>query len=435
MLIGCITGPDFIAAKRQIAKANLCCDGVELRVDLLSQVEDIGALMALVSGVCILTDPKGDEKLLRFQPDFLTLPWDYPTSISPTRTKIIRSYHNWEKTPHNLEQILAAMPPAAVYKLATMAQSTNDAMRMLCFVKGRPNITGFCMGSQGQISRILGPIVGNVFHYVAIEEEVAPGQLTAQEWLETYNYSQLTPETKIYGLIGNPVSQSPSYRTHNAFFKQQGINALYVRIQVEEKELSLFLSFAKRLGIKGLSVTIPYKEKILPYLHVTEEDAKEIGAVNTLTFSHQKLYGANTDGKGALDVLEQRTLVKGKECVILGAGGSARAIGYEAVKRGAKVTILNRTLEKAKALGEKLNSYYGTLETIPPYDILINATSHLAPLDPRLLQPNTIVMDINFQAQNSPLIKQAHSLGCTVILGEEMFQKQALGQFSRWFEL
>lgn len=435
MLIGCITGPDFSSAKRQIAKANLCCDGVELRVDLLSQVEDIRALRELISGVCILTDPKGDERLLRFTPDFLTLPWDYPSSVSSRKTKIIRAYHNWEETPHNLDQILKSIPPAAIYKLTTMAHSTNDALRMLCFVKGKTNITGFCMGEAGQISRILAPVVGNVFNYVAIEERVAPGQLTVEELQEIYHYSRLHPQTKIYGLLGNPVSQSPSHRTHNAFFKEKGINALYLRMQVKEEELSSFFPLAKQLGIQGLSVTVPYKEKVISYLDRWEGDAKEIGAVNTLTFAQQKLYGVNTDGKGALDVLEQKISVQGKSCVILGAGGAARAIGYEAVKRGAKVIILNRTLARAKALGEKLQASYGTLETLPPYDILINATSHLAPIAPLLLQPNTLVMEINFNGESSPLIQQARSLGCKVILGEEMFQQQALGQFSRWFSL
>lgn len=383
MLIGCITGPDLETAKSQIEKANQSCDLIEPKI------------------------PLDSLKHLLKKPT-------YPhTEIS--------TYHNYEETPDDLEAVLASLPPASIYKISTMANSTLDALRMLLFVKKHPNVAGMCMGPLGQITRILAPIVSTPFTFAALGLEAAPGQLQVDELLITYRFRSLTPRTKIFGLIGNPISQSPSHKTHNATFHSRHYDAVYVKLLLQEEELPAFFPLAKELGISGLSVTIPFKEKLFPYLDHLEEKAKEIGAVNTLTFDGHAITGANTDADGALDAIEEHTLVQGKRVVLLGAGGSAKAIECEAKRRGALLSVHSRRFKN--------------LDQIPPHDILINTTPALCPISLNALCSNTIVMDINFSRQGSPLIQRAIQLGCIPILGEAMFVRQAEGQFSRWFSI
>ena len=386
MLIGCITGPDFETAKRQIEKANFLCDGVELRADLLEC--DLDALTSLVRGKIFNCD-------------------DIPT------------YHNFEETPEDLEGCLAAMPAAPLYKIATMANSSLDALRMLIFAKRHPNVIALCMGEMGKITRILAPVVSNPVNFAAIEKIAAPGQLTAEELIEIYNYKTLSPKTKIYGLIGNPVSHSLGHKFHNQVYAQRGIDAVYVKMRVAQGEIPAFFSLAKELGISGLSVTMPLKEKVFDEIDVLDPDAKEIGAVNTLTFEAGKVYGQNTDASGALDAVEEHLPVNGRSIVILGAGGASKAIAFEAKKRGAVVNILSRR--------------FGNLNTLLPYDILINTTPVEVPIDLSQLHTRKVVMDITVRHACSPLMVRAKALGCRIVYGQTMFEKQALSQIERWF--
>jgi len=392
MLIGCITGPDLESAKRQMEMAEKFCDGVELRQDLLKVV---------------------------LKPNGFVITTDHGQSALSTG-KTLSTYHNYKETPEDLEKILSSLPKADFYKICTMAKQTTDSLRMLCFVKDRPNVAGICMGELGQITRILGPVARNPFTFAALGPEAAPGQLQAQELVETYHFHKLSPSTKIYGLIGNPIKQSPSHETHNAYFRDNDIDAVYVRMLLEKEELPLFFPLAKQLGICGLSVTIPFKEKVLPYIDEIEGDAKEIGAVNTIAFD-DKVYGSNTDAPAALDAIEAKEKVLNKHCVILGAGGTAKAIAFEAQKRGASVTFLSRR--------------FGNLDQVPTYDILINTTPVPCPIDLEALQPRKIVMDVNVTHTDTPLMLRAKALGCRLVYGKEMFLRQARGQFAKWDQI
>ena len=185
--------------------------------------------------------------------------------------------------------------------------------------------------------------------------------------------------------------------------------------------LSEFFPLAKELGVRGLSVTMPLKEKVLPF--VDRGDLK-LGAINTLVFKQGEITGVNTDGQGALDALEKRGAVRGKTVVLLGAGGAARAIALEAKRRGALLFIVNRTREKGEALARAVG---GVCDFPSRYDILINCT----PVSPSVaFQPSTLVMDIiNRETQ---FLLEAKSAGCQTVLGEEMFINQAAAQAHLW---
>ncbi len=176
------------------------------------------------------------------------------------------------------------------------------------------------------------------------------------------SYARSLTKTSQFGLIGNPVSHSKSPLIHNTFAELRGDNLEYNLYQLEEQELGNALKRFKKLNFKGLNVTIPYKEKIIPFLCGVSETASKVGAVNTLKLTDKGYYGTNTDITGIKRTLRDKEIVvKGKEGVILGAGGAAKAAAYALYAEGAvKVYVVNRTFEKAQALCESLNTSFET---------------------------------------------------------------------------
>jgi 3-dehydroquinate dehydratase / shikimate dehydrogenase len=354
---------------------------------------------------------------------------DWKTPILPSGDVIV-SYHNFEETP-NLEAILKilqmAHPRAHLYKIATMAKSTLDSLRMLEFLKRHPGIIGLCMGDLGTLTRICAPIFQVPMMYAPLieEDKNAPGQLLVDQLCEIYQFRSLNPQTKIYGLIGDPVFRSIGHLFHNDAFRKSEKNGVYLKMVVKQGELAEFFSLAKKLPFAGLSVTAPLKEAAFPYVDVLDPEAKAIGAVNTLTFRDGKVYGANTDGNAAIDVLGN---VKNKTIALLGAGGSARAIGYTAHKRGAKVVIVNRTSSKASALACHLGCAWS--EKIPSYDILVNATTSPMPVLAEDVQEGRMVMDIALY--ETEFLKIAREKNCKCLNGFPMYFEQAARQQVIW---
>lgn len=354
---------------------------------------------------------------------------DWKTPVLPPGNVIV-SYHNFEETP-NLEAILKILhmkhPKAYLYKIATMARSTLDSLRMLEFLKRHPGIIGLCMGDLGSITRICAPIFQVPMMYAPLVEEDknAPGQLLIDQLCEIYQFRALNPETKIYGLIGDPVFRSIGHLFHNDAFRKAQKNGVYLKMVVKPDELAEFFEIAKKLPFAGLSVTAPLKEAVLPYVDVLDLEAKAIGAVNTLTFKDGQVYGANTDGNAAIDVLGN---VKNKTIVLLGAGGSARAIGYNAHQRGAKVVVVNRTSSKAEELARYLGCEWN--EKIPSYDILVNATTSSMPVLAEHIHEGRTVMDIALY--ETEFLKTAREKNCSCLDGFPMFFQQAAAQQAIW---
>lgn len=465
MICAVIKGPTFEEAHHQISKAAILADLVELRLDCFKSL-DLTALKILRSHFSIPMIftlrsqihgggyAHSEESrlaaircLIELKPEYL----DLEHHVSPLfieevssqcpELKLILSYHNFSETPKDLEGIYQEMQktPACFYKIAVSANNCLDALRLVCWAKkSDPRLIAISMGLHGQFSRIFtkSPIT-----YAALEEsqESAPGQLSVQSLAEKYHYRALTPRTALYGLIGDPVSQSISDETHNRLMTACGFDSVYVKIQVKPAELSDFLQFAKQLPFHGLSVTMPLKEEILPFLDDIDPQALEIWAVNTLLFENGRVFGCNTDGMGALNAIENEVLVKGKQIVIIGAGGAAKAIAYEAQRRGGVVTIVNRDAEKARRVAGGLSCAGKGLEEMAVcsedgYDILINCTPEPLPIASDYILPQALVMDIMTKPKETAFLKQAKEKGCKVIYGYRMFVEQALGQFKLWFK-
>jgi len=316
-----------------------------------------------------------------------------------------------------------------------MAKSSNDALRLLLFARNHPGTSAIPMGEKGEFGRLLGKIVGNPVDYTVLQGQMStgPGQIFAQELIETYNYPFLNRQTAIYGLIGDPVAKSRGHIHHNQVFRERNVKALYIKMIVRPEELELFIRYAKEIGIRGLSVTIPLKEKILPFVDEMDETTARIGAVNTLLFTNGRLYGTNTDAAGAVDAIEKQEIVRGKKVVLLGAGGAARAIAFEAKWRGAQVVILNRTLPRAEELAAAVGAEAGSLEEVPAdADILINCTPDPMPIDPDRIPKNSLAMDIVTSPRETEFLQEALARHCRVVYGDEMWLNQAQAQTRFW---
>lgn len=238
--------------------------------------------------------------------------------------------------------------------------------------------------------------------------------------------------TRICAIVGNPCSHSRSPVLYNHLFSHFGLNYYYTRIQWHE--LDTIMHYVRRLDMRGLSITIPFKQSILRYLDNVDEHAGAIGAVNTVVQCRGKLSGSNTDWIGIQRPLSSHG---GKDAVVLGAGGAAAAAVYALQQMGMNVTILNRTVERAAILAHRFDCGFGPLEMFGDIcpDVVINATPVGMGSDGRTLltreqmDGSMTVFDLVYTPPETPLLREARIAGCTCIPGEEMFIHQACEQF------
>ena len=251
---------------------------------------------------------------------------------------------------------------------------------------------------------------------------------------------------KIYGIIGDPVAHSLSPVMHNAAFEKLGMDAVYLAFRVSPEEVGDAIRGAKSLGIAGLNVTIPLKEKALFFVDA-EPIAKKIGAINTIDFSSGTPVGYNTDGIGSLRVLKETVgEINGKNVLILGAGGAAKAISFYLDGGGAKITIANRTKERAAHLTSKLSNadFIGLGAELKEYvkasDILINATSvgmhpneDATLVSADMMHPDLVVFDIVYNPMETKLLREAKRAGVKKrVDGVKMLVYQGAASFKIW---
>lgn len=226
-------------------------------------------------------------------------------------------------------------------------------------------------------------------------------------------------KTKICCIIGNPVEHSLSPVIHNAAYKTLGLNFCYQAFCVDDVKNAI--SGIRALGIRGASVTVPHKINVMQYLDEIDETAKSIGAVNTIVNNNGKLKGYNTDYIGAMQALEEKTKLKDKNVVILGAGGAAHAIAFGLQQKQAQITILNRNYDKTKLLTADI------LINATPIGMSPNINESLVPK--KYLHKNLVVFDIVYSPKETKLLQDAKLMGCTIIYGYKMLLYQAVSQF------
>lgn len=254
--------------------------------------------------------------------------------------------------------------------------------------------------------------------------------------------------TDVYCILGNPVRHSLSPIMHNAAFNYMGINAVYVAFQPQL--LAPAIEALKTMDIKGASVTIPFKVDILPLCDSIDDAAVQIGSVNTLVNHAGSIKGYNTDGYGLLKALEKNNIsYKNKKILIIGNGGSARAIAYTLALNGAYISICGRTINNVMQLVKDLNVRFPHIDGIhidtlkqsatAQYEIIINTTPsgmsphhNETPIDTQLINSYHVVVDIIYSPMNTLLLQIAKEKGCKTITGDYMLLYQACMQFELW---
>lgn len=362
----------------------------------------------------------------------------------------ICSYHDFKEVPANLPEIYARLKDslADIVKIAVQTNDITDGLPLWKLINQTDPGTfiPIAMGEAGKWTRIMGPAFGAPLTYASMEDGRgnAPGQISARDLIEVYRVKKLTPKTKVYAIIGNPVSKSLSPYMQNAAFREKGLDAVFIPMEV--KDLGRFMrEFIRGSGLNfgGFAVTMPHKETIIPYLDEIDETAKAVGAVNTVKFENGKLNGFNTDIDGILEPLRMEYGdLSGARVAVLGAGGAARAAVYALKKESAEITIFARDAKK----GGKLSKTFGPkslpmpVKELNDFDIVINAT----PLGMKPGQENLslikadafgdvkVVFDLVTVPAETGLIKQAKQAGIRTIGGVEMLIAQGIKQFEIW---
>jgi shikimate dehydrogenase len=249
----------------------------------------------------------------------------------------------------------------------------------------------------------------------------------------------LSGTTAVYGILGNPVAQSMSPLMHGVAFRRAGIDAVYLPFEVAD--LKAAVSGMKALGIKGASVTHPFKTQILDLIDDIDDTAQKIGAVNTLVFGKDGITGTNTDWVGAVKCLETLLPIEGHQFVVLGAGGAARAVVFGIMSQGGGVTVINRSAEKGQALAEEFgcqSASFAEIEAVQG-DCLVNTTSvgmhpnvDESPAPKAALKGYKAVADAIYNPMQTRLLREAEAAGCAVASGFDMFLYQGTEQFSLW---
>ncbi|TCW37289.1 shikimate dehydrogenase [Thermohydrogenium kirishiense] len=257
-------------------------------------------------------------------------------------------------------------------------------------------------------------------------------------------------KTDIYGIIGHPIGHSLSPFIHNAAFESVNLNSVYVSFDVHEENLKDAILGIKALGIKGINVTVPHKENVMKYLDYISDEAKLIGAVNTIKNNNGILEGYNTDVTGFTESLKEHDIVvEGKNAVILGAGGAARAVAVGLSLTGVKsIMIANRSKEKARNLSNYIKNNlgincidvtYDDLNQLEEIDILVNVTSvgmfpdiNLSPVDESIAVKAKFVYDIIYNPEKTQLLSYAEKHKIRNLNGFDMLINQANHSFKIW---
>ncbi len=350
---------------------------------------------------------------------------DYRFARPFSKAQVVASFHDFLETPSDIETILdrACTSPGQIAKVATFVNSWTDNRRLLSLLSRKwPKpiiVTG--MGDIGQITRVIGPARGSFLTYASTKDASAPGQLSVSEMLNVYRFKRIQRSTKLIGIVGFPVGHSLSPDIHNRAFDAMGLDFVYLKFP--SPDIKDFVENARAIGVEGFSVTIPHKTAVIPFLDELTPEARNAGAVNTVSRRDHKWIGDNTDVYGVRAAVQSSGFDSaGKHIVVLGAGGAAKA-AVAALSQAKKITVLPRR-EIAEATKYRC-------------DLLINATPlgmfpavDSSPLNGPI--PADVVFDMVYNPRITRLLTSARAQGKTVIQGTTMFLAQAARQFEIW---
>ena len=465
LICAVITEKTIEAALEAIRRALPRADLVELRLDYLEGAVDLAPLIEAARGRAIATCRhrsegglyRGGERermdlLLRaaeLGAAYVDIEFAQLDSL-PRRpdAKLILSAHDFEKMPADPSGLARRMVDAGadVVKLVGLARDAADNAVVFDVLRNTPcPAVALAMGEYGLPSRLLGRRFGGAWTYASVERgaESAPGQITIDEMKDLYRHDSLGPDTRMYGVMGNPVAHSASPAIMNAAFAEIGFDGVYVPLRVQE--VAACVEAFRPLPFHGYSVTIPHKRSIMACLDEVDPLAARVGAVNTVVRTEDgRLAGYNTDLLGAITALEEAVpggSLRGRRVVVVGAGGVARAIVFGLVDCGARVTIANRTVSRAETLAAETGVAFCGLDGLPGLEaeVLLNCTSvgmhpniDASPVPADCLRKGMVVFDTVYNPAETRLLSDAAERGAIVVSGLEMFIRQAAKQFEFW---
>lgn len=373
--------------------------------------------------------------------------------------RLILSAHDFQGPFADLTARYEAMrtvAPQAVIKLVYMAHHINDCFEALDLLyEEKADRIVFAMGRAGMITRILAKKFGAFLTFACPKDgaAAAPGQIPIRTMKTLYRWDTLNAQTELYGILGSPIGHSLSPAVYNGCFDAQRRNALHLPLEVEggQTELNLFFQSVLHrpwLDFHGFGVTLPHKTSALEFVHqeggYLEPLAARIGAANTIKIGHQGLLSAfNTDCSGALEALTEslgigRGQLRSLKAAVIGAGGVARAIVAGLTEVGCRVTVYNRTLEKARSLATEFGCQASSLEDIGSSraDLFINCTSlgmapnvDTTPVSAEVFSADTVAFDTVYVPQETRFLREAKDAGAKTVSGVEMFIRQAVLQY------
>jgi 3-dehydroquinate dehydratase/shikimate dehydrogenase len=341
----------------------------------------------------------------------------------------IRSIHDFDRTPSE-KAIVGMLSPGdqEISKGAFMASTFLDLDSILQASRSldRKHVL-LGMGQIGEVTRIRQKLLRNDFTFGYEGVPTAPGQLSAEE-LET-----LGDDCMLVGITGHPLSHTKSPAMQNAAIKAAGINGRY--LVFDSPELDKVEDVIRGYEIRGMNVTIPYKERIMEHLDSVSSSAETIGAVNTIVNNNGTLIGNNTDITGIKMALEG-TPTEGAKALIMGSGGAARAAAEAVRTLGCVGSLCGRNSETVDGICRDfgLERFEGDIRDM---DIIINCTpiglvEGKYPADITGLRAEQTVFDMVY-GKRTPLLDFAESKGCRTMDGTDMLIGQGAASFRMWF--
>jgi len=431
---------------------------VELRLDMVDRPDVAGALADRRGPVVVTCRPTwegghfqgSEEERLAILERALDAGAEYVDvemkALTPAfangrfRERLIVSMHDFNGVPRDLPALVDAMSRtgAGTVKVAVMAHRLTDCLPLLGLAAQRNGATSvLAMGEAGLVTRVLASRFGSCWTYASDEGSVAPGQLTAARMRGEFGFEQMGPATTLYGIIGRPVGHSVSPAMHNAAFRAEGLDAVYLPLPAAS--LDDFTAFAEAMNLRGASVTAPFKVEAFALAGAADAEGRRSQSVNTLRRREGRWEGLNTDVAGFMAPLAGRMPVNGARATVLGAGGAARSVAAGLTQAGAVVSVSARRPEQAARVADLVGA--SAAPWPPPaasWDLLVNATPigthpqhEESPLPAHALD-GQLVYDLVYNPPRTRLLADAAARGCDTIGGLDMLVAQAQAQFAWW---
>jgi 3-dehydroquinate dehydratase/shikimate dehydrogenase len=415
-------------------------DVLEVRIDSSRLTKEHMSLLAQIVTPLLFT--YSDPKLIdtcSCQPWMVDIPLQHANHISLVRQKFPQALIQLSVHLTDSEPKISIIEEALSYgcdavKIACFSSTTVEVLRLLNFLKLHASscrLSCIPMGDVGQFGRLLAIPLGSFFSFTCLPDRpTAPGQIDIITLHEQYGIKQLSSSTALFGLIGDPVTKSPSHKTHTKLLQAFGVNGLYVKMPVASDEYETALSLITTLGFSGLSVTTPLKQLCGGNV-----------PMNTIVWKHGCCRMINTDGAALIDAMNARISIKNSRVLILGAGAVAHSVASALQAAGAVLFFWNR---KSCHASELAKNFHGrVVEDISffdePIDVVVDATSARwteFPFDSSFFYRCGIQLVAEFSfPEHSALLQRAKEQGLFVVPGYELWVRQAAKQLHLWCDL